>query len=68
MMKTSYNINNKYGNIMSYLKFISDKDLCVAVAHVVNIIETAEHDAEIKLHKNVVDPFSALFHGITCKK
>ena len=50
---------------MPYLKFISDKDLCDAVARVVKIIETAEHDVEIKLHKNVVDPFSALFHGIT---
>ncbi|MCF7845470.1 MAG: Eco47II family restriction endonuclease [Candidatus Pacebacteria bacterium] len=50
---------------MPYLKFISDKDLCLAVARVVNIIETAEHDAEIKLHKNVIDPFSALFHGVT---
>ena len=50
---------------MPYLKFISDNDLCVAVARVINIIETAEHDAEIKLHKNVIDPFSALFHGVT---
>lgn len=51
--------------IMPYLKFISDKDLCSAVARVVNIIETAEHNNQIKLHKNVIDPFSALFHGIT---
>ncbi len=50
---------------MSYLEFISDKDLCSAVSNVVKIIETAEHDAQIKLHKNVVDPFSALFQGIT---
>jgi hypothetical protein len=50
---------------MAYLKFISDKDLCLAVAIVVNVIETAKNDAQIKLHKNVVDPFSALFHGIT---
>lgn len=50
---------------MSYLKFISDKNLCSAVSNVVNIIEIAEHDAQIKLHRNVVDPFSALFHGVT---
>lgn len=50
---------------MPYLKFISDKDLCSAVTKVVKIIEVAEHDVEDKLHKNVVDPFSALFHGIT---
>jgi len=50
---------------MAYLKFISDKDLCSAVTKVIKIIEAAEHDAEDKLHKNVVDPFSALFHGAT---
>jgi len=50
---------------MSYLKFISDKNLCSAVSNVIKIIETAEHDAQIKLHKNVIDPFSALFHRIT---
>lgn len=50
---------------MPYLKFISDKDLCSAVSNVVKIIETAEHNAQIKLHKNVIDPFSALFHGVT---
>lgn len=46
---------------MSYLKFISDKDLIAAVGKVVKIIESAEHD----LYKNVIDPFSALFHGVT---
>lgn len=50
---------------MPYLKFISDENLCSAVAKVVKTIESAEHDAEDKLHQNVVDPFSALFHGIT---
>lgn len=50
---------------MPYLKFISDKDLSSAVAGVVKTIETAEHNAEVKLHKNVIDPFSALFHGVT---
>jgi hypothetical protein len=50
---------------MSYLKFISDKDLIAAVGKVVKIIETAEHAADTHLHKNVIDPFSALFHGVT---
>lgn len=50
---------------MSYLKFISDRDLIAAVTKVVKIIEAAEHDAQSKLHKNVIDPFSALFHGLT---
>ena len=42
---------------MSYLKFISDKNLCSAVSNVVKIIETTEHNAQIKLHKNVVDQY-----------
>lgn len=50
---------------MSYLKFISDKNLIDAVGKVVKIINAAEHDADIKLYKNVIDPFSALFHGVT---
>ncbi|MFA6215104.1 MAG: Eco47II family restriction endonuclease [Patescibacteria group bacterium] len=50
---------------MSYLKFISDKNLIFAVGRVVKIIETAEHEAGNNLHKNVIDPFSALFHGVT---
>ncbi|MDP2656635.1 MAG: Eco47II family restriction endonuclease [bacterium] len=50
---------------MPYLKFISDKDLISAVGRVVKIIETSEYEADRSLHKNVVDPFSALFHGIT---
>ncbi|MBU1178655.1 Eco47II family restriction endonuclease [Patescibacteria group bacterium] len=50
---------------MPYLKYISDKNLCSAVARVVEIIEIAEHDAETKLYSNVLDPFSALFHGVT---
>ncbi len=50
---------------MPYLKFISDKNLTTAVTKVVKIIEVAEHDAQSKLHKNVIDPFSALFHGLT---
>lgn len=50
---------------MPYLKFISDKDLCAAVNKVIIVINSAENDAEKKLHKNVIDPFSALFHGVT---
>ncbi|MEA3272919.1 MAG: Eco47II family restriction endonuclease [Patescibacteria group bacterium] len=50
---------------MPYLKFLSDKDLCYAVDKVIKVIEKAEQDVETKLHKNVVDPFSALFHGVT---
>ena len=46
---------------MSYLKFIPDKDLSSAVAGVVKIIESAEHDAQVKLYKNVIDPFRLFF-------
>lgn len=50
---------------MPYLKFISDKKLISAVGKVVKIIEIAEREVDNKLHKNVIDPFSALFHGVT---
>ncbi|MFA6304537.1 MAG: Eco47II family restriction endonuclease [Patescibacteria group bacterium] len=50
---------------MPYLKFISDQDLIKAVNKVVGIIEKAEEDADATLYQNVIDPFSALFHGIT---
>jgi hypothetical protein len=50
---------------MPYLNFISDNDLIVAVNKVVGKIEKSEHDADHKLYKNVIDPFSALFHGVT---
>ena len=50
---------------MPYLKFISDKNICSAVANVIRVIEIAENDAYAKLHTNVIDPFSALFHGLT---
>lgn len=50
---------------MPYLKFISDKKLISAVGKVVKIIEIAEREADNKLYKNVIDPFSALFHGVT---
>jgi len=49
---------------MPYLKFIPDKKLIVAVGKVVKVIITAEHEADNNLHKNVIDPFSALFHGV----
>ncbi|PIR78624.1 MAG: Eco47II family restriction endonuclease [Candidatus Magasanikbacteria bacterium CG10_big_fil_rev_8_21_14_0_10_36_16] len=50
---------------MPYLKFISNHDLITAVSKVIKVIEKAEHDAETNMYKNVIDPFSALFHGIT---
>lgn len=50
---------------MPYLKFISDKNLISAVGKVVKVIEMAEQEADSNLHKNVIDPFSALFHGVT---
>ena len=50
---------------MPYLKFISDENLVKAVGKVVEIIKDAEHDVNTHLHKNVIDPFSALFHGVT---
>jgi hypothetical protein len=50
---------------MPYLKFISDKNLISAVGKVVKIIEMTEREASSNLHKNVIDPFSALFHGVT---
>ena len=50
---------------MSYLKFISDDDLVPAVGQVVGVIKDAERDVDLKFHKNVIDPFSALFDGVT---
>lgn len=50
---------------MPYLKFISDKNLISAIGKVVRIIETTEREASSNLHKNVIDPFSAIFHGVT---
>lgn len=49
---------------MPYLQFISDKALIAAVGKIIHKIEIAEKDAASKLHKNVLDPFSALFDGI----
>lgn len=50
---------------MTHLKFISDKDLTAAVDKVIKVIENAESNSVINLHKNVIDPFSALFDGIS---
>jgi hypothetical protein len=47
------------------LKFVSDKNFISAVGKVVKIIETAEQEVDNNLHKNVIDPFYALFHGVT---
>lgn len=50
---------------MPYLPFISDKDLLAAIKMVIGKIEKAEKDVDAKLYENVLDPFSALFDGIT---
>lgn len=50
---------------MNYLFFISDDALFKSVKKVIDKIESAERNIESKLHKNVLDPFSALFDGIT---
>ncbi|MCC7196931.1 Eco47II family restriction endonuclease [Candidatus Peregrinibacteria bacterium] len=50
---------------MPYLKFISDSDLLEAIKKLIQKIENAERDVDSKLYKNVLDPFSALFEGIT---
>lgn len=50
---------------MPYLSFIKDQDLLKAVKRVIQKIENAEKSIDLKLYKNVLDPFSALFDGIT---
>ena len=47
-----------------YLPFISDKDLISAVDKVLAVMKKANSDAEKKLYKNVIDPFSAIFDGV----
>ena len=47
-----------------YLSFMSYKDLISAVDKVLAVMEKANADAEKKLYKNVVDPFSAIFDGV----
>jgi len=49
------------------LKFISDEKLFLAVEKVIDEIESAKKRIDTKLYKNVLDPFSALFDGITHK-
>ncbi|MCR4278818.1 MAG: Eco47II family restriction endonuclease [bacterium] len=48
---------------MPYLKYISDQKLIDAVGVVITKLKDAEAEAEIKLHKNIIDPFSATFDG-----
>ncbi|MEI8103618.1 MAG: Eco47II family restriction endonuclease [Candidatus Moraniibacteriota bacterium] len=43
------------------LPFISNEDLYEQVKRVLSVAEAATSEAEEKLHKNVIDPFSALF-------
>lgn len=50
---------------MPYLSFIEDRDLILAVKKVIQKIELAKQHIDLKLYKNVLDPFSALFDGIT---
>jgi Eco47II restriction endonuclease len=50
---------------MPYLLFISDDNLITAVKKVITTIESAQNKIDSKLYKNVLDPFSALFDGIT---
>ncbi|HBH24629.1 MAG TPA: hypothetical protein DDY13_14555 [Cytophagales bacterium] len=46
---------------MAYLDFISDKDLLSSVRHVLQLAREAQQKAEKEFHKNVIDPFSAMF-------
>ena len=48
----------------SKLSFISDDILYQEVEKVLNIAKTAVREAEVKLYRNVVDPFSALFDSL----
>lgn len=50
---------------MPYLQFISDEELLAAIKKVIQKIENAEKGVDLKFYKNVLDPFSALFDGIT---
>lgn len=46
---------------MPYLKYISDRDLENYVEQVINVALGAQQKASDEFHKNVVDPFSAMF-------
>ncbi len=50
---------------MAYLQFISDENLIAAVGAVIGVIKNSEQRPQALLHKNVIDPFSALFDGMT---
>ncbi len=50
---------------MAHLSFITDKNLLAAVRKVIQKIENAQKGVDATVHKNVLDPFSALFDGIT---
>ncbi|MBU1132031.1 Eco47II family restriction endonuclease [Patescibacteria group bacterium] len=50
---------------MAYLNFIKDADLIAAVDNVIAVVEKAKEQADKNLYNNVLDPFSALFHGMT---
>jgi hypothetical protein len=51
---------------MPYLEYVSDVNLISAVDNVIAVVEQATKLADEKLHSNVLDPFSALFHAVTC--
>jgi Eco47II restriction endonuclease len=50
--------------LMNYLPYISDADLEVAVQKVLSAIALNQEKAEQNLHKNVIDPFSAIFDAV----
>ncbi|WP_286760616.1 Eco47II family restriction endonuclease [Salegentibacter sp. UBA1130] len=46
---------------MPYLNWIRDEDLINAVKHIILTAQAAKEKSEVKFHRNVIDPFSALF-------
>ena len=50
---------------MPYLKYISDQNLIIAVGKVINVIKQTENKSDDALFRNVLDPFSAMFQGIS---
>lgn len=46
---------------MPYLNWVSDENLTEAITHIITTAQAAKLNAEIKFHRNVIDPFSALF-------
>ena len=49
---------------MSYVPYLSDDVLQALVKEVVDYILATQQREEAKLHKNVIDPFSAIFDGV----